>query len=77
MFKNRSVNVKLQKDEKTPATKTTTDTRSIEEKTGAILKPLGKFGFKVALCVGAYVLLDTFRQVSVARATIDYDQEED
>lgn len=76
MFKNRAVLVKLQKDNKEVVVEEHHDVRPIEEKTGAILKKFEKVGLKVFVCIGAYVLLDTIRQVAVTRAEQPYPTEE-
>lgn len=76
LLKNRSVNVKLQKDEKITTPIENPDIRPIEDKTGAVLKRFEKVGWKVFGCVCIYVLLDTFRQVQIARANEDYIPED-
>lgn len=68
MFKNREIKVTVDKKDKNKDDVESHDDRLIEEKTEAILKKVERVGFKVfgAFCV--YVLLDTYRQVQVAKA---------
>lgn len=69
MFRNRELKVTLDKKDKNPPEQDgNRDNRRIEQKTEAILKKLERVGFKVALCIGGYVVLDTWRQVQVAKA---------
>lgn len=68
MFKNREIKVSVDKKDKNADSESHRDNRPIEEKAEAILKKLEKYGIKVAFCVGGYVLLDTYRQVQVAKA---------
>lgn len=75
MLRNRAVLVKLSKD-KDAAVEEHHDDRPIEEKTGAILRKFEKVGIKVFAGICVYVLLDTFRQVAVARAEQPYPTDE-
>jgi hypothetical protein len=75
MFRNRAVLVKLSKTPKDQIAEEPRDKRPVEDKVGAILKKLDKPALKVFGCVCVFVLLDTFRQVQVARAQQPYEPE--
>lgn len=81
MFKKRALIVKLDKAEPKNALAEDTDIRPIEIKagavTGTVLKKFEKVGWKVFGCVCVYVLLDTVRQVAVARASQPYPETEE
>lgn len=69
MFRNREIKVTVDKKDKNANNNDDyRDVRPIEVKAEAILKKLEGFGLKAAICVGAYVILDTCRQVMVAKA---------
>lgn len=69
MFRNRELKVTMDKKEKSqPEAGGYRDDRRIEVKTEAILKKFERVGLKIALCVGGYIILDTWRQVQVAKA---------
>ena len=67
MFKNRKITVTVDKKNEDPYSEVI-DSISFEEKTEVILKKLEQVGKKVFLGICIYVLLDTKRQVAVARA---------
>lgn len=71
MFKNRAVLVKLSKTNE-DAVDEHQDDRPIEEKAEAILKTLEKVAVKAFFGMCIYVMLDTHRQVAVARASNPY-----
>ena len=73
MFKNRAILVKLDKTNK-DAIEEHKDVRLIEEKTGAILSRFEKAALKVFAGVCIYVVLDTFRQVQVAKASQPHEE---
>lgn len=80
MFKKRALVVRLDKAApKNALAEDALDIRPIEVKAGAItgtvLKKFEKVGWKVFGCVCVYVLLDTARQVAVARASQPYEEE--
>lgn len=82
MFKKRSLVVRLDKAEPQNAlANDALDIRPIEVKaaavTGGVLKKFEKVGWKVFGCVCVYVLLDTVRQVAVARASQPYPETEE
>lgn len=76
MFRNRAVLVKLSKTKNNEVVDETVDARPIEVKADAILQSLKKVGWQAFGCVCVYVLLDTFRQVAVARAEQPYPTDE-
>lgn len=82
MLKKRALIVKLDKAEpKNALADEDRDIRPIEVKagavTGTVLKKFEKVGWKVFGCVCVYVLLDTVRQVAVARANQPYPETEE
>ena len=68
MFKNRAILVKLDKTNKDVVDEVK-DARPIEEKAEAILHALEKVAIKAFVGVCIYVVLDTNRQVAVAKAS--------
>lgn len=71
MFKKRAIKLTL---DKAPEKPKKTETEVIEDrhdffkKTDYVFKKLHSTGFKVAIAIGVYVVLDTIRQVAVVSA---------
>lgn len=76
MFRNRAVLVKLSKTPENETIGEVIDERLIEEKTDALLHSFEKFAIKAFGCLCIYVLVDTVRQVAVARASQPYPNEQ-
>lgn len=72
MFKNRTLAVKVVKDEKEKEPEVTCCHRTFEEKTENVRDNLENLGRKVFLGICIYIVLDTYRQVSVAKASNPY-----
>lgn len=68
MFKNRKLTVTVDKLDKDQAPQAHQDPKSFERKTEVILSAVNSLGAKMFLGVCVYILLDTHRQVAVARA---------
>lgn len=68
MLKNRQLTVKLDKPNKVQTTETSCDPKAFERKVETVLHNLESIGAKMFLGVCIYVMLDTRRQVAVARA---------
>ena len=68
MFKNRSVTVKLDRPTKDTVNEPH-DNRPIEVKVAKVLQTFEKVAVKAFVGVCIYVVLDTHRQVAVARAS--------
>lgn len=71
MLKNRSFTFKIEKPSKEETDSEPKEQRSFEEKAEVILEIAERVAFKGFLCVLTYVVFDTYRQVSVARASHD------
>lgn len=70
MFRKRAIKVSLEKQGKSdPVVKT--DETTFEEKAAVVRHILGDVVGKVFIGVAAYVVLDTYRQVSIAKALRD------
>ena len=69
MFKNRSVTIKVDKPTRDCVVNEPKDDRPIEEKVTAVLRTFEKVAVKAFVGVCIYVMLDTNRQVAVARAS--------
>ena len=67
MFKNRSIVVTMDKADKTTP-QTTSDPEAFEKKTDIVVSKLERLGKKVFLGVCVYIVLDTHRNVAVAKA---------
>jgi hypothetical protein len=67
MFKNRQLTVKLDKRSESDAPEAAFDNVPFEAKTEVILRGLEGIGRKMFYGVCIYVLLDTRRQVAVAK----------
>ena len=72
MFKNRELKVAVVKKEKAQAAeRMLVETKTFEDRTDYVLARLQKIGTRVFAGVCVYILLDTARQVAVAKATTD------
>jgi hypothetical protein len=69
MFKNRKITVTMGKAQKDQFPQEPKDPKEFEKKTEFVLNKLGVIGTKVFVGICIYVLLDTHRQVEVAKAS--------
>jgi hypothetical protein len=69
MFGNREIKLKVEKINKDQNSEVSSDPRSFEQKTEYVLHKLEHIGKKIFVGFCIYIVLDTHRQVSVARAT--------
>lgn len=67
MFKNRAITVRLNKVNKDRTVENTCQDKSFEKKAEAILHILEGVGSKLLFGLCVYVVLDTHRQVAVAK----------
>lgn len=67
MFKNRAITVKVDKVDKHHTAEKSCDDKTFEEKADIVLHILEGLGVKLFLGVCVYVILDTQRQVAVAK----------
>ncbi len=68
MFKNRKVTIQLDKVDKGEGSDTTIDPEAFEKKADHILQKLERLGAKAFFGLCIYVVLDTHRQATVAKA---------
>lgn len=73
MFKNRKITVTVDKKDKTDDPTETKDPNAFEKKAEFVLRNLKSLGAKAFVGVCIYVLLDTYRQVEVAKASNPID----
>lgn len=73
MFKNRQVTVKVDRVKDEPTTETIKDPHSFEKKAAVVRSSLESLGAKMFLGVVVYILLDTRRQVEVAKVMYQPD----
>lgn len=72
MFKNRQLKVVVEKKGKPQSVEEQlVETKTFEDKTDYVLAKLQGIGTRVFVGVCAYILLDTARQLAVAKATTD------
>lgn len=69
MFRDRKLTVTVDKVDRGQTPETPPDPEALEKKADMILRKLEKLGKKAFLGLCIYVVLDTNRQVAVARAS--------
>ncbi len=69
MFRNRAITVKMDKITKDKTPETPCDPQAFEKKAEVILHKLQRFGATMFVGVCVFVILDTRRQVAVAKAS--------
>lgn len=68
MFKNRAINISVNKSGPDKTTDAPSDPKEFEKKAEIILRKLENLGAKMFLGVCVYVVLDTHRQVAIEKA---------
>lgn len=68
MFKNREISVQLKKTPTSESQEPTNTTEDLDEKADLVLHKVERLMVKVFIGIGLYVVLDTGRQVAVAKA---------
>lgn len=68
MFKNRAIQFKVTKDDKSPEDSKKNDNMTFSEKLAIVTVEAEIVAKKVCLGVAGYILLDTFRQVMIEKA---------
>jgi hypothetical protein len=76
MFKDRALTVTMDKKDKDQAPRNPTNPKEFEKKAEFVLHKLERIGKKVFIGVCAYVVLDTVRQVAVAKTIYQTDEKE-
>lgn len=69
MFKKRALEVKVVKSDKNAKQETSEDTDCFKDKAEFVLRRLESTGSKMFLGMCVYILLDTYRQVQIAKNT--------
>lgn len=69
MFKNRKITVTVDKKNTDQTPEEPSDPKAFEKNAKVVLRHLESIGKKAFVGVCIYVLLDTYRQVKVAKAT--------
>lgn len=68
MFKNREISIQLSKDKKNEVDDTTAkEVISFDEKVATAIYLTKQITYRVGGVVAAYIILDTWRQVSIAK----------
>lgn len=75
MFKNRKITVTVDKKNNDQTLDTPEDPMLFEHRADHLLRKFERIGTKVFVGVCVYVLLDTFRQVTVAQNTYPPEQD--
>lgn len=68
MLRKRALQVQVVKPDKTKTPETSEDDITFEQKTEFVLRKLESVGAKMFLGFCAYIVLDTHRQVAIAKA---------